>query len=761
MARNDNPNRPRRAFLIFLLIVVPVLLFIGWSQASLNLSFIHPRTALQTILLVVFSALICLAFIIFALILSRYLVKLYFERRSHKLGSRFKTKMVVAFLALTLVPACFLFVFSYGLLNRSIDKWFGIPFDVVHTDATEVVRQLAIQAENRSRHLAVHLTTNPQLAGAASLGDTAALNRILQREVTDLTSESAMFFDPQGTLLAAAGEVKLSGPTVRELLPRQSFRGLPAQGLSFRKRFSDEDIFLSVRPLNFAGGGTSGVVVAMTRLPLNIARIAAQIQNEAVKYDQLRGQRKAVRRIYLLSLSLLTFLILFVASWFALFFSKQVTVPIQALANATHEVSGGNLDYRIPERADDELGRLIESFNEMTRQLKENRLALERAAQEIQKANQELEERGNIMEAILENIPTGVVSFDPQGRIMRTNSTAERMFGPDAIRDAHRIVDLFVPDEAREVARLFRRAQRQGVVTRQMEIGLGGRRAFVALTLSSIRARHGAVGSLLVLEDLTELLQAQKALAWQEVAQRIAHEIKNPLTPIQLSAERIRRWLARADHKSADSDLVRAVRQSSALIEREVATLKTLVDEFSHFARFPASRPVLADLNGIVAKAVQIFDGRLDGITLRCELGEGLPAIHADPDQMKRVLVNLIDNAAEALEHSPAKEIWVRTQLDPDRDVAVLLVADSGPGIPLEAKERLFLPFFSTKRRGTGLGLAIVSRIVSEHKGTIRVEENRPLGTKFIIELPVEHAPAAAGSRAQEVQKHLAPGDTV
>ncbi|HXH51533.1 MAG TPA: ATP-binding protein [Terriglobia bacterium] len=750
MPPNNNPNSPRRAFLIFLLIVVPFLLFIGWSQASLNLSFIHPRTAPQTILLVVVSALIFLAFIIFGLILMRYLVKLYFERRSHKLGSRFKTKMVVAFLALTLVPACFLFAFSYGLLNRSIDKWFGIPFDVVHTDATEVVRQLAIQAENRARHLAVHLTTSPQLAEAASISDSAELNRVLQREVADLTSESAMFFNPDGTLLAAAGPVKLSGENVRELLPRHSFKDLPQEGLSFQKRFTDEDIFVSVKPLNFAGGGTSGIVVAMTRLPLNIARIADQIQSEAIKYEQLSNQRKAVRRVYLLSLSLLTVLILFVASWFALFFSKQVTVPIQALADATHEVSVGNLDYRIPARTDDELGSLIQSFNEMTRQLKENRLALQRAAQVIQKANQELEERGNIMEAILENIPTAVVSFDPQGRIMRTNSTAERMFGREAIRSAHRIVDLFALDESREVARLFRRALRQGVVTRQMEVGLDGRRAFVALTLSSIRARHGAVGSLLVLEDLTDLLRAQKAVAWQEVAQRIAHEIKNPLTPIQLSAERIRRWLGRTDRKAVGNDLVAAVEQSSALIEREVATLKTLVDEFSHFARFPASRPVFADLNSIVGKAVQVFDGRLDGIAVRCELAEGLPGIHADPDQMKRVLVNLIDNAAEALEQSPAKEIWVRTTLDSERDMVVLMVADSGPGISMEAKERLFLPFFSTKRRGTGLGLAIVSRIVSEHKGTIRVEENRPLGTKFIIELPIEHAPAMAAPPTQE-----------
>ena len=748
MARNNKSNPPRRAFLVFLLIVVPILLVIGWSQASLNLSFIHPRSAFQTILLVVVSALIFLAFVIFGLILARNLLKLYVERRSHKLGSRFKTKMVVAFLALTIIPACFLFAFSYGLLNRSIDKWFGIPFDVVRSDATEVVRQLAIQAQNRSRHLAVHLAGSSQLAEAASLGDRTAINHVLQREVADLTTESAMFFDPQGKLLAAAGKVELSGTAVRKLLPHHTFRDLPSAGVSLSKRYNHEEIFLTVKALPFAGGGMSGVVVTVTRLPLNIARMAAQIQSEANKYDQLSNQRKAVRRVYLWSLSLLTLLILFAASWFALFFSKQVTIPIQALANATHEISRGNLDYRVDARGDDELGSLIRSFNEMTQQLKENRLALERAAQEIQKANRELEERGNIMEAILENIPTGVVSFDPQGRIVRVNSTAERMFGQDVIRNAHRLGDLFGPDEAREVARLFRRALRQGVVTRQMEVGLGNRHAFVALTLSSIRARHGAVGSLLVLEDLTELLQAQKAFAWQEVAQRVAHEIKNPLTPIQLSAERIRRWIGRADRQAAGDALVTAVEQSSALIEREVSTLKTLVDEFSHFARFPASHPVVANLNTIVGKAIEIFDGRLDGVTLRCELAAGLPAIQVDPDQIKRVLINLIDNAAEALENSPAKEIWVRTLLDSERDMVVLLVADSGPGIPLEAKERLFLPFFSTKRRGTGLGLAIVSRIVSEHHGTIRVEENRPLGTKFIIELPVERATTAKASAA-------------
>jgi nitrogen fixation/metabolism regulation signal transduction histidine kinase len=273
-----------------------------------------------------------------------------------------------------------------------------------------------------------------------------------------------------------------------------------------------------------------------------------------------------------------------------------------------------------------------------------------------------------------------------------------------------------------------------------MELDLGGRRTSVTLTLSSIRTPQGTAGSVLVIEDLSEMLRAQKAAAWQEVARRIAHEIKNPLTPIRLSTERIRRLAERSISSGLSPDLLGAVAESASLIDREVTTLKTLVDEFSDFARFPASKPVPSNLNAIVESALNVFDGRLAGVEVHRDLATDLPLVPADPEQMKRVVVNLIDNAAEALERSTPREIWVRTQLDPERDVVELTVADSGPGIPAEAKEQIFLPYFSTKRLGTGLGLAIVNRIVSEHSGWIRVEENRPAGTKFIIELPVERA---------------------
>jgi two-component system, NtrC family, nitrogen regulation sensor histidine kinase NtrY len=734
---DNGQNLKRKVYLIILLVLVPTLLLMGWSQASLNLSFLRPSSAQETILLLALSTFIFLAFVIFALILARILLKLYVERRQHQLGSRFKTKMVMAFLALSLVPVGFLFVFAYGLLNRTMDKWFGIPFDTVRKDASRIVEQLELQAEQRTLHDTIHLAASEELARLIRRGDSAAVGRFLGRQVRELDLAAALCFDPNGQLLARAGSLSLDTATVTQKFPSLQAHAAPEESSPVRLKVGDSSLLLGARPIA-ANGKRLGSVVAATQLPVNIREIAGEIQQEAQKYDELSRNQKAVKRNALSILGLLTLLILFVATWFALFFSKQVTVPIQALAEGTHQVSGGNLGFQVAARADDELGSLIASFNEMTRQLQESRNAIERAALDLQQANRALEERGNAMETILENVSVGVVSFDPQGQITQVNSTVKRMLGHARVHAARCVSDLFPPEDAREVARLFRRADRQGVATRQMELDLEARRAVVAVTVSSIRARHGTVGSVLVLEDITDLLRAQKTAAWSEVAQRIAHEIKNPLTPIQLSAERIHRLIARAGSSPGAGDLAATVEESARLIDREVETLKTLVDEFSRFARFPASQPVPSCLNAIIEDALDIFNGRLDGIAIRRQLSPDLPLVQADPDQLKRVVINLVDNAAEALEKAPLKEVWVRTALDTERDVVELVVADSGPGISPEAKEKLFLPYFSTKRRGTGLGLAIVSRIISEHKGTIRVEENRPTGTKFVIELPVD-----------------------
>jgi two-component system nitrogen regulation sensor histidine kinase NtrY len=747
---DEKPQRSHRTFLTFLLVLVPVLFLLGWSQASLNLSFIRPRNATETILLAVLSAVVFVAFVIFALILVRILLKVYVERRQNQIGSRFKTKMVVAFLGLSLVPVCFLLLFSYGLINRSIDKWFGIPVDTVRRDAGAIVRQLSLQSQQAALDDAGHLAALPLLQRDLAAGAADELRPLLERQVKELRLQSALCLNPKGGLIARAGTADPGLSALSRVFHRRSWSGILPWAETAQARYQNSDLFLAARPVIGSGGAGLGTVLVVRRLPLNIQQIATQIRQEAQEYDRLSREKKALKRVYLLILLLLALLILFVATWFAMFFSKQVTVPIQALAEATHEVSRGNLGWQIPVRGDAELGSLIRLFNDMTVQLKESRRAVERATDEIQRANRELEERSNTMEAILENVPTGVISFNPGGEITQINSTAERMFGLSRGETVRRLSDLFPAEDAREISPLFRRAGRQGVVNRQLMLRLGGHRAFVGLTLSSISAQHGAVGFVMVLEDLTELMKAQRSAAWREVAQRVAHEIKNPLTPIQLSAGRIQRLVGKSAPDSVPPRLLSAVGESSALIQREVATLKALVDEFSDFARFPASQPVPSDLNGIVENALGVFDGRLSGIQVHRDLATDLPTVRADPEQLKRAIVNLIDNAAEALASSPVKEIWVRTRVDPDREAVFAVVADSGPGIQPEAKERLFLPFFSTKQRGTGLGLAIVSRIISEHNGVIRVEENWPAGTQFVIELPVEFSAAALAEAGQD-----------
>ena len=744
-----DPVRRRKIFLIILLILVPILAFLGWSQASLNLGFIRPSNSEETILLLVLSTFIFLAFVIFALILLRILLKLYFEHQQQQLGSRFKTKMVVAFLGLSLVPVIFLFIFAYGLLNRTIDKWFSVPLDLIGQDARELVRQLELQAAQRGDHISNYLAQSDEMIAAMENHETPRVARLVAQEVAaDPGTVAAMCFNPSGQLLAQAGDPWPDPSEVARHFP-QIFTGkIPPNGLMGHWSAGDYEVFVSLDPILNNAGVHLGTVAGIMRLPSKLTQISGEIQRETQKYNELSHSRKAEKRNYVSILALLTLLILFTATWFALFFSKQVTIPIQALANATHEVAQGNLGFQVLARADDELGVLVLSFNQMTQQLLENRRAIEQASVKLQEANRKLEERGNTIEAILENIPTAVVSFDPQGQITRLNSTAERLFGRPRGQSLRVLADLFSAEDARGIARMFRRAERQGVVTHQMELDLGGRHVFMALTVSSVKARHGRVGSVLVLEDLAEVVRSQRTAAWQEVARRIAHEIKNPLTPIQLSTERIQRLLERMAKESPPPDLLAAVGDSAKLIQREVGTLKTLVDEFTAFARFPSSKPAPTQINNILEDALNVFAGRLNGIALQRDLSANLPLVQADSDQMKRVVVNLIDNAAEALEQSLRKEIWVRSTLATDRDVVEIIIEDSGPGIPPEAKERLFLPYFSTKSSGTGLGLAIVNRIIAEHHGAIRVEENFPTGTKFVIELPIDHALAANAEEA-------------
>ncbi len=399
----------------------------------------------------------------------------------------------------------------------------------------------------------------------------------------------------------------------------------------------------------------------------------------------------------------------------------------------------------------------------MAADLEASRTSIETSRRELAVMNAQLEQRTRHSETILESVPSGVLSLDASRRVLHSNHAARRLLrlDEDPPRHAETLHDLFPADVVSDLEHLLRKADRMGSTTSQMEIVTPRTNLNVAVTASSLdstapssHAGRQRMGYIVVFEDITDLLRAQRQTAWREVARRIAHEIKNPLTPIALSAERIRRHLER--NVPPDAASLNVIGNCAATIRSSVETVRTLVDEFSAMARFPASQPQPSDINSIVNQAIQMFEGRLDGIQVRRSLADDLPRVQADPEAMKRAIANLVDNAAEAMQASLVKEIQISTAPLGDRDSVEIVVADTGHGVTSEVKERLFLPYFSTKKRGTGLGLAIVSRIVEDHHGSIRVEENSPVGTRFIVELPVaqEMTTTTATATAEQNAHH-------
>jgi PAS domain S-box-containing protein len=466
-----------------------------------------------------------------------------------------------------------------------------------------------------------------------------------------------------------------------------------------------------------------GAAVRLTSvLPLDLARIQGDIEREVRNYEELERNRKLPRWNYIALLTLITLFILFFANWIALFLAKQISVPISALLGGAQQVRSGNLAHRVEVKAIDELAMLVRAFNEMTADLQAN--------------SHELEKRRRFTEAILESIPTGVISLTYDRRILRVNRALKGILPAEQVDRATRLEDLFSPDDAKEIRYLMNRARRMGIAGSQFELRTGsGHTIPLSVTVAALEERGGS-GFVIVLEDTSDLLRAQKFAAWHEIARRIAHEIKNPLTPIALCAERISRQLSRRA-QSPDTD--RILLECSAMISAEVESLRTLVDEFSQFARFPAAQPVASDLNEVVENALAVFHGRLQEIEIRKSLAPELPAVNIDREHFKRLVINLVDNAAEAMDGCPVRQLTIATSAA-GTDTVELMVADTGCGISPEDKEKLFLPYFSTKGRGTGLGLAIVNHIVSEHAAHIRVEDHQPAGARFIVEIPAAAA---------------------
>ncbi len=678
---DDSVVRRNIAFAAAALSFVVLLALVIW-QGSFRISY-SPSGLIETIVLWAVSTLIFVLTVTLAFMLFRAGVKLYIDRQSNKEGSRIHSKLLFGALTLTLAPALFYVLFSVYVLNRTLDKWFSRPAENIQLKLQDLDASYKREAQKRVQAQTDWISLLPQVQQAAQAGQ---IDAAFFRNVCEVRG-------------------------IRQLVLRRRV-GVPISLYESSEKQNGRLLRASADVLN--GTANLGRITAVSTMSDDPSPAETAIQQFTEEQNRQAGRRKFYHDTYFLLICLITLFVLFFASWSAQILSRQISVPISALLGAAQEVRRGNLSYRVRVNAIDELATLVRAFNEMTSELEANA--------------RELEARRRFTEAILESIPTGVISVSAEERIERVNRALSGIFPPEIVSPAKHLEDLFSPEDLAEIRYLLKRARRTGAAACQLDIQRSSSVLHLAVTVASLEEQRGFV---LVLEDTSDLLRAQKSAAWQEVARRIAHEIKNPLTPISLCADRIARQLLRLP---MDANARAILEECTGIIQQEVQTVKSLVDEFSQFSRFPSAQPQAADLNEIVESAMSVFAGRLDGVAVSVDLDRTIPLVLADKEQLKRVIVNLIDNAFEAMNDAPVRKLLLATS-NGSADTVRFSISDTGYGISAADKEKLFLPYFSTKDRGTGLGLAIVSHIVTEHHGKVRVEDNRPTGATFVVEL--------------------------
>ena len=711
-----------------------------------TLKWLRPTSASETLILYALSTINLLAFIVLLMVLVRNIIKLRREQVRAKLGAKFKTRLIKFSIALSLLPVIFLFFATSGLINRSVDKWFSEPAREMVVNARQIQR---VYVEGELDGLQQSALTITRLVART---DQENLSQTLLIELGTYRLSLIQVFDANDALLAEQGGFNLESLGEQFVHFWRRAREAAKHSKNFCEMVCDTErnIYLvAAAPVPDLSGRS---LVIAGRVSPEITERINRIDDLEATYGALKRDQNKVKNSALLTLGLITLLTLFIAFWLALYLARTVADPVQQLAEATEHVRQGDLTFRAKVVGDDELAALALSFNEMTSELGENRHRLELSAEELQQSNAALDERRGYIEAILQSLSAGVISLDENGNVTTLNDAARELLRISEQLVTGVALEALLPEEQREeLWRMIRRAARLRSLTREVHFTLANNAKLdAAVTVTALQDPRGqSRGAVIVIEDLTELIEAQRRAAWSEVARRMAHEIKNPLTPIRLSAERLAKNLLSESNGTISSTgsltpklnerQSNLVRECTSMIGDEVATLQRMVDEFSNFARLPNAKLEPQSLNEVAINALKLYDERLDGIRLERHLAEELPPVMLDAEQIKRVLVNLIDNAAEALTTSPQngdRRIIVTTREIPERDTVELTIADNGPGIPATDRERIFDPYFSTKKRGTGLGLAIVSRIVAEHQGRIRVQENHPRGAKFIVELP-------------------------
>jgi two-component system nitrogen regulation sensor histidine kinase NtrY len=696
-------------------------------------------------------------------VLARNIIKLVVERRRALPFARFRAKLVAALLAMTLTPAVLVLIVGSELIRNSADRWFSAPIDEILTSANRIAsdyyheRQVAVteDADRLARALGQIDLAQPDLRRLRGLiSPEVTQDRLGMVEVYRISPGAGG--RPEVVPVVDVARPTLAPGHTRASADRLAARTAAGTGESWvLEPLGDGGELIRaaalVRPR--PTGPPTGVVVASDYLTGERAMHSRRITAAYEGYNQLRVLKRPLQGVYLSFFLMVTLMILVSASWTGVYLAKRITRPVQMLAEGAREIGAGRLDYRVERETADEFGSLVDAFNTMAGELSASQQRLERSRVELERNHQEVEGRRRYVETILERIATGVVSIDPDGRIATINAAAVRLLGlsPAVVgQGAHAV---FASPDLEPLDRLVRAAGSAGGAPAAQEIALvrDGRELHLAAAATMLRGDGGASeGAVLVFDDVTPLIRAQRVSAWRDVARRLAHEIKNPLTPIQLSAERMRRHFSGAP--SASRALVE---ECTETIVSEVESLKALVDEFSQFARMPAPRTVPSDLHALLDDALSLYSGLFRTIEIERAFGTAVPPVRVDPEQIRRVIINLVDNALEALGGAQQKgqaagrsdRIVIRTEHDRTNAVVRITVADNGPGIPAADRDKLFMPYYSTKRRGSGLGLAIVRRIIVEHGGSIEVADNVPIGTRFTIELPsAESSLVAAGA---------------
>ena len=702
----------------------------------------------NTFLLWTATVLVILALLILATVLVRNLVRLYFDRKSGQVGSRFRVTMVTTFVVLSLLPAVLLFFLAYGLISFSIDRWFSAPAAQMLENSRAIAAQYYGELHRDASHFAQRIAVSISIEDLLNPESRRSLDEKLERLRLEYRLDGVRVFDSKGAAAARAGETVSTEESQGQIatLISATLRGEP--DFQVTRQDALREVVLATAPIRSPQGKIAGGVLTELLIPSSVNFKAYSVMEAYGKYVELQKEKTALQFQFILILALSTLLIVFAFSWFGMYLAKRITGPIKALAEGSAAVASGNLSHRVECEAFDELGDLVASFNSMTGELQENKAHIEIAQNTLRQANVQLDDRRRYIETILQTISTGVISLDGNYRIHTMNRAAAQMLevqGPVADVKLEQVVK---EPAAGTLFMLLHKSAVLGVVIRTIEIELPGRTLHVATTVTPLLDSSGQrTGWVLVLDDVTELLRVEKMAAWQEVARRLAHEIKNPLTPIQLSASRVlRRYrqimsTSAGDNGSWHNEFVsfeNLLEECVQVIRQEANSLKDLVDEFSRFARLPQVKLEEADVHRILESTLSLYNGRFHDVRLTKEFGPDVPSLKLDPEQMKRVFINLFDNALEAMaDNSHAKLLRIRTYRSVLKASIRIEVSDTGRGFPPEYRDSLFLPYFSTRKDGTGLGLAIVRQIISDHHGQVSAEVNTPLGTKIVIDLPL------------------------